>query len=94
MIITEGALVNGEANAPPPWLGRSATGTVDEFGYPEAGIEPGLRCGARRLARVEGANGEVEERQHRPIAPGRSDRELGFPTSAGSPAGSPNIQPM
>jgi len=32
----------------------------------------------------EGADDEVEEGQHRPIAPGVSERESGFPTPTGS----------
>jgi hypothetical protein len=32
----------------------------------------------------EGADNEVEEGQHRPIVPGLSDRESGFPTPTGS----------
>ena len=31
----------------------------------------------------EGADDEVEEGQHRPIVPGRSERESGFPTPTG-----------
>ena len=31
----------------------------------------------------EGAGDEVEERPHRPIAPGLSERESGFPTPTG-----------
>jgi hypothetical protein len=31
----------------------------------------------------EGADGKVEERPHRPIVPGLSERESGFPTLAG-----------
>ena len=31
----------------------------------------------------EGADDEVEERQHRPIVPGLSERESGFPTLTG-----------
>jgi hypothetical protein len=32
----------------------------------------------------EGADDKVEEGQHRPIAPGLSERESGFPTPTGS----------
>jgi hypothetical protein len=32
----------------------------------------------------EGADDEVEERPHRPIVPGLSERESGFPTPTGS----------
>jgi hypothetical protein len=32
----------------------------------------------------EGTGDQVEEGQHRPIVPGRSDRESGFPTPTGS----------
>src|SRR5450759_653662 len=32
----------------------------------------------------EGADDEVEERQHRPIVPGLSERESGFPTPTGT----------
>jgi hypothetical protein len=32
----------------------------------------------------EGADDEVEEGQHRPIVPGLSERESGFPTPTGS----------
>ena len=32
----------------------------------------------------EGADDEVEEGQHRPIVPGRSERESGFPTPTAS----------
>ena len=35
----------------------------------------------------EGADDEVEERPHRPIVPGLSERESGFPTPTGYPAG-------
>jgi hypothetical protein len=37
----------------------------------------------------EGADDEVEEGQHRPIVPGLSERESGFPTPTRSPTRSP-----
>jgi len=50
----------------------------------------------------EGADDEVEEGQHRPIVPGLSERESGFPTPTGRRrdrhsdqwARSPRVQPV
>jgi hypothetical protein len=40
----------------------------------------------------KGADDEVEERPHRPIVPGLSERESGFPTLTGYPESLPNVE--
>jgi hypothetical protein len=40
----------------------------------------------------KGTGDEVEERQLRPIVPGRSERESGFPTLTGYPESLPNVE--
>jgi hypothetical protein len=40
----------------------------------------------------KGSGDEVEERPHRPIVPGLSERESGFPTLTGYPESLPNVE--
>jgi hypothetical protein len=54
--------------------------------------------GATRLSGTdeetgEGADDEVDERQHRPIVPGPSERESGFLTPTGRPLRSGGADP-